>query len=157
MFGNFYFTLMNLLNEKIVNDFQLSGVCIIKNIINKHWLNILAEGIEENFKKPSQYKCVYEKIQGNEIFYDDYCNWQRIPEYKNFLLNSKIANIAANLMQSKKVNLFHEHVLIKEVGAQKKTPWHQDQSYYCIQGRQNISFWIPLDKILKATSKQSFI
>ena len=50
-------------------------------------------------------------------------------------------------MKSKKVNIFHEHVLIKEVGATKKTPWHQDQSYYCVNGFQNISFWIPLDNI----------
>ena len=49
-------------------------------------------------------------------------------------------------MQSNKVNLFHEHVLIKEKGS-KRTPWHQDQGYYCVQGRDNVSIWIPLDKI----------
>ncbi len=140
---------MNLLNEKIVDDFQLNGVCIIKNVINKHWLNILAEGIEENFKKPSQYKCVYEKIQGNEIFYDDYCNWNRIKQYKDFFFKSDIAIIASELMQSKEVNLFHEHVLIKEPGSKKKTPWHQDQSYYCVNGKDNCSLWIPLDPIAK--------
>ncbi len=54
-------------------------------------------------------------------------------------------------MISKKVNLFHEHVLIKEKGSRKKTPWHQDQSYYCVNGKQNISFWCPLDVIKKDT------
>ena len=54
-------------------------------------------------------------------------------------------------MISKKVNLFHEHVLIKEKGSRKKTPWHQDQSYYCVNGKQNISFWCPLDIIKKNT------
>jgi ectoine hydroxylase-related dioxygenase (phytanoyl-CoA dioxygenase family) len=53
-------------------------------------------------------------------------------------------------MQSKKVNLFHEHVLIKEPGTSKKTPWHQDQPYYCVNGKDNCSFWIPLDPVSKS-------
>ena len=57
-------------------------------------------------------------------------------------------------MNSKKVNIFHEHVLIKESGAKKMTPWHQDQSYYCVEGDQNVSFWIPLDKINKSNSPE---
>ena len=57
-------------------------------------------------------------------------------------------------MQTNKVNLFHEHVLIKEIGSKKRTPWHQDQSYYCVNGKDNCSFWIPLDKIDKKSSPE---
>ena len=32
------------------------------------------------------------------------------------------------------------------------TPWHHDQPYYCVSGRQNVSFWIPLDPVAEATS-----
>ena len=74
---------------------------------------------------------------------------EKINEYKDFIFNSNIGKIAANLMQSKKVNLFHEHILIKEPGATKRTPWHQDQPYYCVDGKDNCSLWIPLDKISK--------
>ena len=38
--------------------------------------------------------------------------------------------LAQELMQSKKVNVFHEHVLVKEIGSKKRTPWHQDQTKY---------------------------
>ena len=57
-------------------------------------------------------------------------------------------------MQSNKVNLFHEHVLIKEIGSKKRTPWHQDQSYYCVNGKDNCSFWIPLDEVSKSSSPE---
>ena len=143
-----------LIRSKDINSFQLNGVVYLKNIIPKEWLNILSIGITKNFNNPSKYKCVYEKSGSKELFYDDYCNWQRIREYKNFIFNSNIALIASKLMKSKKVNIFHEHVLIKEVGARKITPWHQDQSYYCVQGKQNVSFWIPLDKVLKNSSPE---
>ncbi len=42
---------------------------------------------------------------------------------------------------------FHEHVLVKEPGTIKRTPWHQDASYYCVDGGQTVSFWIPLDPV----------
>ena len=48
---------------------------------------------------------------------------------------------------SKTVRLFHEHVLVKEPGADVPTPWHHDQPYYCVDGRQNVSLWAPLDPV----------
>ena len=136
-----------MIDKKISNEFQNNGVVLLKKIIDQKWIEELRKGIEYNFQNPSEYKCVYEEVDDKEIFYDDYCNWQRIKEYKNFIFNSNIAKIAGSLMQSNKVNLFHEHVLIKEKGSKKRTPWHQDQGYYCVQGKDNVSIWIPLDKI----------
>ena len=96
-----------LVKEEIINDYKKHGVALLRDVIANSWLEKLAKGIEKNFQNPSQYKCVYEKEKSKEIFYDDYCNWQRIEEYKDFIFNSDIAKIAAQLMQSKKVNLFH--------------------------------------------------
>ena len=31
---------------------------------------------------------------------------------------------------------FHEHVFIKDPGTTRGTPWHQDQPYYPVNGRQ---------------------
>ena len=143
-----------LLDKKEISFYKKNGVVLLKNAITKDWINKLKIGVTKNFKKPSKYKCVYEKHNNKELFYDDYCNWQRIIEYKKFLFDSNIGNIASQLMSSKKVNIFQEHVLIKEIGSQKKTPWHQDQSYYCVEGKQNVSFWIPLDKVLKNSSPE---
>jgi Protein involved in biosynthesis of mitomycin antibiotics/polyketide fumonisin len=143
-----------VINKSIINRYNKQGVIVLRNIISKKWISILKQGLKKNFDKPSKYKCVYEIINKKELFYDDYCNWKRITEYKNFIFNSNIAFIAKLLMQSNKVNLFHEHVLIKEIGSKKRTPWHQDQSYYCVNGKDNCSFWIPLDEVSKSSSPE---
>ena len=52
---------------------------------------------------------------------------------------------AAQLMQSDQVQFFHDHILVKEPGTAKATPWHQDAPYYFVDGKQTISFWIPID------------
>jgi hypothetical protein len=50
-------------------------------------------------------------------------------------------------MGSRQVRLYHDHMLTKEPGTRQRTPWHQDQPYYNIEGRQNVSFWIPVDPV----------
>ena len=77
----------------------------------------------------------------------DYFNWSRIPEYKDFIFKSNAATIGAELMGSKTVQLFHEHVLVKEASTNVPTPWHQDAPYYCVAGPMTVSLWIPLDNV----------
>jgi ectoine hydroxylase-related dioxygenase (phytanoyl-CoA dioxygenase family) len=60
--------------------------------------------------------------------------------------------MAGNLMQSTTARLYHDHMLTKEPGTRQPTPWHQDQPYYNIEGRQNISFWIPVDPVSRAST-----
>ena len=117
-----------LISNSIIDDYQKFGVTILRNIISHNWVQKLQLGVKKNFQNPSKFKCVYEKNKNIELFYDDYCNWQRIDEYEEFFFKSGIAKIVSQLMRSKKVNIFHEHVLIKESGSMRKTPWHQDQS-----------------------------
>ena len=50
-------------------------------------------------------------------------------------------------MGSRGVRLYHDHMLTKEPGTRAPTPWHQDQPYYNVEGRQNCSFWIPVDPV----------
>ena len=146
-----------IIDQKSIDKYQMNGVVLLKNIISLEWIEKLKKGIIKNFKNPSKYKCVYEKNENNELFYDDYCNWNRIKEYKHFIFHSNISLVAKELMQSVKVNLFHEHVLVKEIGSKKRTPWHQDQSYYCVNGKDNCSFWIPLDEVNKSSSPEFVI
>ena len=52
---------------------------------------------------------------------------------------------------SRTAQFFHDHVLVKEPGTQKATPWHQDIPYYFVDGAQTVSFWIPIDPVQEAT------
>ena len=62
-----------MIDKQISNEFQKNGVVLLKQIIEQKWIEELRNGIEYNFQNPSKYKCVYEKINDQEIFYDDYC------------------------------------------------------------------------------------
>jgi ectoine hydroxylase-related dioxygenase (phytanoyl-CoA dioxygenase family) len=64
---------------------------------------------------------------------------------------SAAAEVAARLMGSERVQMFHDHVLVKEPGTSKPTPWHQDGPYYFVEGTQTVSFWSPLDPVKEAS------
>ena len=85
-------------------------------------------------RAPGVYKREYEPESSKGYFFGDYCNWARIPEYRDFVLHSHAATLAAQLMESSSARFFHEHVLVKEPQTESRTPWHHDLPYYCIDG-----------------------
>ena len=137
-------------SDQKIRQFKDSGAIVLRGYF-KEWVEPLREGIEKNLASPGPYVRNYTD-SGQGRFFGDYCNWQRIDEYREFLFYSPAAEIARELMESKIVRLFHEHVLVKEPGTSIPTPWHHDQPYYCVDGQQNCSIWLALDAIPLTTS-----
>ena len=136
----------DLLDAAQVSAFRKDGVVLIKGLFSD-WVEPLRNGIEHNMQSPGDYGKNYTADGQKGHFFGDYCNWQRIPEYRDFFFNSDAARVTSQLIQSGTVRIFHEHVLVKEPGTTQKTPWHHDQPYYCVDGKQLCSLWIPLDAV----------
>ncbi len=133
-----------------IEQFEQDGVICLRNVFATSWLAVLAKGVERNFAAPGPDSTMYTeagKTGKAGSFYDDYCNWQRIPEYKDFLLHSPAGSIAGQLTRANSARIYHEHVLVKEPGAQEITPWHHDLPYYGVDGDQLCSIWLPLDPV----------
>ena len=128
------------------------GVVVVRGVF-AGWIDELRAGVERDLAEPGPDVRIYGgDEQGSGRFFGDYCNWQRIPEFRRFAFESPAAEIAAALLRSRSVRLFHEHVLVKEPGNDVPTPWHQDAPYYCVAGEQTISLWIPLDPVPRETT-----
>lgn len=138
-----------MITKSQIQEYSDNGAILIKNAFDLEWLTILKKGLEKNRKDPGPYACQYTPDDDEGDFYDDYCNWNRFEEYKDFVLNSPAAEIAGRLTQSNTIQIFHEHVLIKEPKTLQPTPWHHDQPYYCVDGEQVCTIWLPLDPVPK--------
>ncbi len=139
------------LTEAAIAAFREDGAVPLRGVF-ADWIGVLAAGIERNIAAPSADARIYTGSNGAGRHFGDYCNWQRIGEYRDFIFNSPAARIAARLMGSGSVRLFHEHVLVKEPDADVPTPWHHDQPYYCVDGAQTCSLWIALDRVPRDTA-----
>ncbi|WP_170508957.1 phytanoyl-CoA dioxygenase family protein [Ruegeria arenilitoris] len=140
-----------LVSPEMIETYRNDGVVLVKGLFADH-VDALREGVARNMADPGPYASENKKKEGETgRFFDDYCNWSRIPEFRQVIQASPVAEVAADLMESRSVQLFHDHVLVKEPGTSMATPWHQDGPYYFVEGRQTISFWSPLDPVTQAT------
>ena len=139
-------------DEQQIAAFRRDGVALVKDILTADQVATLAAGVERNLRDLSPLGMNATRPGEPGAFVEDFRNWQRIPEYEAVLRESALAPVAGALMGARTVRLFHDHLLVKEAGTLDRSPWHQDQPYYSIDGRQTVSFWIPLDPVSRPST-----
>ena len=130
-----------------VAAYQRDGAVCLRGLLTPDEVAQLRRGIDANLAAPSPRAIVASRPDDPGCFIEDFCNWQHNADYRAVIMGSRLATAAADLMQSRSVRLYHDHMLTKEPGTRQPTPWHQDQPYYNVDGRQNASFWIPVDPV----------
>jgi ectoine hydroxylase-related dioxygenase (phytanoyl-CoA dioxygenase family) len=135
-----------------VSDYQRDGAVCLRQLLKPDEVALLRRGINTNLAKPSPRAKVASRPDDPGFFIEDFCNWQHNARYQRFIFASPLAQAAALLMKSRSARLYHDHMLTKEPGTRAPTPWHQDQPYYNVQGRQNASFWIPVDAVSRPST-----
>jgi ectoine hydroxylase-related dioxygenase (phytanoyl-CoA dioxygenase family) len=135
-----------------IDAYQRDGAICLKQLLTKDEIALLSEGIEINLKSLSERAKVASGKDDPGYFVEDFCNWQTIEQYEQLIFSSPLAVVAGLLTDSKVVRFYHDHLLVKEAHTKQRTPWHQDQPYYNIDGRQNCSFWIAVDPVVKKHS-----
>jgi ectoine hydroxylase-related dioxygenase (phytanoyl-CoA dioxygenase family) len=141
-----------MIPDNIVAQFQRDGAVCIRQLFRPDEIQELRAGIELNLAVPSPRAKVASGANDPGRFVEDFCNWRENPHYRRFIFDTALAATAGRLMQSTTARLYHDHMLTKEPGTRQPTPWHQDQPYYNIEGRQNVSFWIPVDPVSRAST-----
>jgi ectoine hydroxylase-related dioxygenase (phytanoyl-CoA dioxygenase family) len=132
--------------------FRRDGVVLLRGLLSAEEVATLERGVERNLAEPSPLAINATPEGEPGAFVEDFRNWRRIPEYEDVIRGSALAEAAARLTGSREIRLFHDHLLVKEAGTRDRSPWHQDQPYYAIDGRQTVSFWLPLDPVERAST-----
>ncbi len=114
-----------LLTGDDIDTFRRDGVVLVRGLFADH-VEALRAGVARTMAEPGPYAAENLREGEGGRFFDDHGNWTRIPEPEAVLRDSPAAEVAADLMGSARVQMFHDHVLVKERGTSKPTPWHQD-------------------------------
>lgn len=138
---------MTPVSPELVDAFRRDGAVCVRGAFSHDDVALLTRGIERNLAEPSDRALVASRPEDPGRFFEDFCNWSRIPEYERFIRGSPAAAIAGELTGSGQIRLYHDHLLVKEPGTRQLTPWHQDQPYYNVEGVQTCSMWMPVDRV----------
>jgi ectoine hydroxylase-related dioxygenase (phytanoyl-CoA dioxygenase family) len=71
--------------------------------------------------------------------------WTKSEVVKEFVFGKRLGRIAAELMGTRGVRMYHDQALYKEAGG-GLTPWHADQYYWPLGNPNTTTAWIPLQK-----------
>ena len=81
----------------------------------------------------------------------------RLREFRRFTLNGPGPQIAASLLASTKVNFFGDQIFVKEPGTRERTAFHQDATYFEIDGEDCCVLWIPVDPATLETGAMLYL
>lgn len=138
-------------NWTIEGDYEADGAVCVRGAFTPEQIGWATEAIDENLADLSP-RAKRASADSDGAFIEDFCNWNRLPAMERFIKESPGAEIAAELTHSDTVRLYHDHVLVKEPGTKQRTPWHQDQPYYNVDGTQNASMWFPVDPVARSAT-----
>lgn len=136
--------------SELAADFARDGAVCARGVVAADLLERVARAIDDNLAAPSELALIASGEDDPGRFVEDFCNWPRFPAYRE--LAEAMAPLAREIMGSQSVRLYHDHLLVKEAGTKQPTPWHQDQPYYDVEGRDVISMWLPVDPVPRESS-----
>ena len=128
-------------------SYERDGVVCLRGLFSADWLEFLAAAIEDAMAHPGPHAEEYTPKGGAGRFFGDLELFHRLPAFRRFALESPAARIAGEAMGATRVNFFYDQLLVKEPGTAERTPWHQDQPYWAVSGRQVCSVWLALDPV----------
>jgi ectoine hydroxylase-related dioxygenase (phytanoyl-CoA dioxygenase family) len=137
------------IEQAIVDEFAIAGVVCVRNVLNSDEIELARTAIERVMTAPGSLAQVASGADDPGRFFEDFCRWTDVEEIERLANFSAVPEIAAQLLATPQVRFFHDHVLVKEGGTRQRTPWHQDQPYYNVDGR-GVSAWIPIDHVPQA-------
>lgn len=129
-----------------IDDFRRDGFIVLEGVLNAAIIQYYGEAIRERvvalnpIDVPMEQRDTYQKafIQVTNL-------WRKSDVVRTFVLGQRLGRIAAELMGTKGVRIYHDQALFKEPGG-GHTPWHADQYYWPLASDRCVTAWIPLQE-----------
>ncbi len=137
-----------------IETYTKDGVVCLRGVFDPVWIELLRKWTDTAMSNPGPHAEEYTAGGHSGRAFNDLDLARRHGGFREFIYQSPAAQIAGTIMQSNKVNFFYDQLIVKEPNTAERTPWHQDQPYWAVSGRDVCSIWLPLDQVSKQVSVQ---
>jgi ectoine hydroxylase-related dioxygenase (phytanoyl-CoA dioxygenase family) len=128
---------------------------LLPGLFDPGWVSLLRTATDAAMASPG--KLATGQAADRQSFYVELGLWSARAAFRDFVFNSPAPEIARRVLRTQKLNLFFDQLFVKAPGAQNKTPWHQDQPYWPVRGRQVLSIWFAMDPVTLATGGLEYV
>ena len=131
--------------RSLTQRYREDGVVYLPKVLDAGMLELAREGFEWSRANPSS--AAQHLFPGNDtLFYQDLFNTLSWPHYAPLLQQAQLGALMARLFGCENVWFFFEQIFLK-AGVSRRTPWHQDTSYFPVDGADMSVMWISLDPV----------
>ncbi len=166
---------MRAITRREIEAFWSDGVVCLRGAVPLVWVDLVARTMEEWLASPqrfdlTQYGADVAKANGTRApmshgsggpqaghFFSGTDSWRHFDGLRRFACESPLPGMVGSLLRSQKINLYEDSILIKEPGTAEKTFFHQDISYFHVDGSQICTSWLPVDPVTQANGALQFI
>ncbi len=104
-------------------------------------------GIMEYLKASGKPLLIDQRETGKGSFLLDTGIAAKLRDFRRFCIGGAVPEIAGALLESEKVSFFGDQIFVKEPQTRERTAFHQDATYFEIDGDQCCVMWIPVDPV----------
>jgi ectoine hydroxylase-related dioxygenase (phytanoyl-CoA dioxygenase family) len=147
-----------LITESDFAAYRANGAICVRGVIDQ----LTVEALRLATAKAIEAKLAEDEAQGvprpvGPFFHILRNVYDQHEAFRKVLFDSKIAAVARDVMQSRKVVVFGDSLFDKEAGASTTTPWHHDVPFWPVRGDQVCTTWIALDYVNKANGAMEYV
>jgi ectoine hydroxylase-related dioxygenase (phytanoyl-CoA dioxygenase family) len=142
--------------DREVEDFWRDGAILLPGLFDGDWVQLLQDATEMAMANPGPL-AVGRTPEARHAFYIELGLWSLHEPFHRFIFDSPAPEIARRMLRTAKLNLFFDQLFVKAPGAQNPTPFHQDQPYWPVAGRQVLSIWFAMDEVSLATGGIEYV
>ena len=136
------------LSRDELDAFERDGVALVKGMFDADWIERMSAALDVILDTPSERMGdLNPEGKPGKFVYDNYI-WTFNDEFRALACDSPVPEIAAAAMNSERVNLLYDFVLVKEPNSPHgETRWHQDTYGNPCEGNQTMGLWLSLDHV----------
>lgn len=127
-----------------IDTYKRDGAVCLRKVFDRDWIDLL-EPLAREVIIDKKDVGLLPTIPGR---YMARC----IPEYRKFVFESPLAEVAGQVMESKEIRFFFDEFFAKPPQSDAKTLWHCDRMAFPVEGKMVPSLWIPLTPIVEENS-----
>jgi ectoine hydroxylase-related dioxygenase (phytanoyl-CoA dioxygenase family) len=140
--------------------YESDGVVCLRQVFDVAWIERLRDLAEEMLSAAVRHPEQSQELtkEGDDgRFYNEMFMWPRHEGFRQVVFQSAAAATVGALMETGKVNVLFDQLLIKEPGTLEWTPWHQDLPFWPFQGSRVCTLWLALDEVTLDSGSVEYI
>jgi ectoine hydroxylase-related dioxygenase (phytanoyl-CoA dioxygenase family) len=145
-----------IITQEQIVEFREQGHTITKGLLSPGEVATYHSVIKKSaLKYNSEKRKIEDRDTYGKAFLQIMNLWRHDEKVEKFVMSTRLAKVAADLLGVENVRIYHDQALFKEPGG-GPTPWHQDQYYWPVDTDKTITMWMPLIDITKDMGMLTF-